>query len=92
MNFDLTTTGGIAAAVLSLIGAVKLGYPGIKGKEPIISLILGVLLAVASKAGGIGFATDHWIAVVGAGLFAGVGAQVAHDKAVNPLRGKEPHA
>lgn len=88
-DLDLVTFAGIAAATTALVGALKASMPVvIAGREAILSLVIAPALAVASKLSGIGFADQPWLAVGIAGILAGAGAQVIHDKVVNPAKGK----
>jgi hypothetical protein len=87
---DLASMASIGAFVMVLISTLK-KTPKVKdwvaGKEPFLALLLPVALAVGSKWAGLGFAEDHWMMVVVAALVAGLGAQVAHDKALPLING-----
>ena len=87
---DLGSMASIGAFVMVLISTLK-NVPKVKdwvaGKEPFLALLLPVALAAGSKWAGLGFADDHWLMVVVGGAVAGLGAQVAHDKALPLVNG-----
>jgi hypothetical protein len=96
MSFDLTNFAGLVAAVLAAVSAVKAGWPAwAEGREPRLALLLGLIFGIAARAvhpvsfaGGL----EGWIAAALQGIMAGIAAQVAHDKALGPIKGdrKEP--
>jgi len=89
MQFDLTTFAGVAAATTGLIGAAKNLFPKwVTGREPMLALVLGLGLTALSKTLGWGFAATGWLEMVIAGVGAGVGAGLIHDKVINAANGK----
>lgn len=95
MEFDLTTWSGVAALALALVSLGKKLLPDListGARAQLLALALGVLLAVASKASGLGFLELSWLELVLSGLTAGIGSGVAHDKVLGPLLKKSPTA
>ena len=86
---DLTTLAGIAAATLGLVEVAKKAMPSLKGYEAQMAVLLPLALGALSKAMGVGLMDMSWLeAMVGLAL-SSAGAQVAHDKLMNPLMKKD---
>jgi hypothetical protein len=69
-TIDLTTWGGIAGIVTLVMSIVK-NFEWAKGRERLIAMGLGLVLAVASKLLHVGFQDVDWIKLVIAGVSAG---------------------
>lgn len=90
MSPELVGGVGIALSpfVMLVVSAAKVAVPlWMAGREPLVALLAGEVLALAAKLSGLGEGVP-WLAVVLGGLAAGLGGQVLHDKALNPLLGK----
>jgi len=92
---QLATYAGITGVTLVIISGLKGLFKGwVKGKEPLLAVIITYILGIAAKIGGLYPTPEGHSEVVGwlihavLLLGAAVGAGVAHDKLINPLIGK----
>jgi len=94
MNFDLTSWAGLTAMILATVSGLKKAFPTwVNGKEEFLAIVLGIVLGLAAKATGAlstPAGAQGWIYAALGGVAAGLSAQVAHDKLLNPLIKKEP--
>lgn len=88
-SVDLASYGGIALAVVALIGASKrLFKTWVKGKEPILALAFSLALGVAAKLTGLfpGEPTAaEWLKHIVLLVLTAAGSGLVHDKIVNPV-------
>ena len=91
--FELTSVAGAVLVVLTLVSGIKAGWPAwTEGKEARLSLALGLLVAVAAKLTHAMFPDPGvvgWVQTVVGGLAIGIGAQLAHDKALNAMKARK---
>jgi len=88
---DLASYGGIAMAVVMLIGAAKKLFKAwIDGKEPMLGLVLTAVIGVVAKLGGAFGANDvkSWLSHVVILVITAAGAGLVHDKIVNVMADK----
>ena len=93
MQIDLASYGGIALAVVALIGAFKKLFKAwVDGKEPMLAFVLTMVLGVTAKLAGMFAGADvkAWASHVVALILTAAAAGVVHDKIVEPvLQGKD---
>ena len=87
-QINLTTLSGVAAFTTAAIGGIKTMFPAwVDKKEPMLALAIPVLVVFLAKVTGAGFGQEGWVNAINGALAAGLGAQVFHDKVVNPVMG-----
>jgi hypothetical protein len=90
---SLTTYAGLTALTVIVVGFLKrMWEKQVKGKEPMISVAVPLLLGVIAKVAHLGFADVDWSTHIVALLLSAIGAGVTHDKLINPvIKKKKPN-
>lgn len=88
LNVDLTTIGGIIAAVIAIITYVKKFVKLIDDNKEIATTILTVTLGIVAKVSGLGFSTIEWVPFVLTLFVSSSVAQVTYDKVTQPIANK----
>lgn len=84
-GLDLTSVSGVIAATWVIIAAAGKVNAVFQRYQELWAIGFALLIAAASKAGGIGFIEVSWFALVLQAFFAALFSGLAHDKIAKPI-------